>query len=69
MQARGFELAPGAGSSKATLQFRGDMVLMGGLRFHKGITSTRSWGSLFGFLISHDQLRMLAWRAVNGGLY
>ena len=37
LQARGFELAPDAGSSKATLQFRGDMVLMGGPKFHKGV--------------------------------
>ena len=29
LQARGFELAPDASSSKATLQFRGDIVLMG----------------------------------------
>ena len=45
------------------------MVLMGGLRFHKGITSTRSWGNLLGFLIARDQLRMLAWWGVNGRLY
>ena len=37
LQARGFELAPDAGSSKATLQFRGDMVLMGGPKYHKGV--------------------------------
>ena len=37
LQARGFELAPDAGSSKAALQFRGDVVLMGGPKFHKGV--------------------------------
>ena len=37
LQARGFELAPDAGSSKAALQFRGDMVLVGGPKFHKGV--------------------------------
>ena len=37
LQARGFELAPDAGSSKATLQFRGDIVVMGGPKFHKGV--------------------------------
>jgi hypothetical protein len=37
LQAQGFELAPEAGSSKATLQFRGDIVLMGGPKFHKGV--------------------------------
>ena len=37
LQARGFELALDAGSSKATLQFRGDMVLMGGPKFHTGV--------------------------------
>jgi hypothetical protein len=37
LQARGFELAPDASSSKATLQFRGDIVLMGGPKFHKGV--------------------------------
>ena len=37
LQARGFELAPDASSSKAALQFRGDIVLMGGPKFHKGV--------------------------------
>ena len=37
LQSRGFELAPDAGSSKAALQFRGDIVLMGGPKFHKGV--------------------------------
>jgi hypothetical protein len=37
LQARGFELALDAGASKATLQFRGDVVLMGGPKFHKGV--------------------------------
>jgi hypothetical protein len=37
LQARGFELASDAGSSKAALQFRGDIVLMGGPKFHKGV--------------------------------
>jgi hypothetical protein len=37
LQAQGFELAPEAGSSKARLQFRGDIVLMGGPKFHKGV--------------------------------
>lgn len=37
LQAQGFELAPDTGSSKATLQFRGDIVLMGGPKFHKGV--------------------------------
>lgn len=37
LQAQGFELAPDASSSKATLQFRGDIVLMGGPKFHKGV--------------------------------
>lgn len=37
LQARGFELAPDAGSSKSVLQFRGDVVLMGGPKFHKGV--------------------------------
>jgi hypothetical protein len=37
LQARGFELAPDAGSSKATLQFRGDIALLGGPKFHKGV--------------------------------
>lgn len=37
LQERGFELAPDAGSSRATLQFRGDIVLMGGPKFHKGV--------------------------------
>ena len=37
LQARGFELAPDAGSSKAVLQFRGDIVLIGGPKFHKGV--------------------------------
>lgn len=37
LQARGFELAPDAGSSKAALQFRGDIALMGGPKFNKGV--------------------------------
>ena len=37
LQARGFELALDAGSSKSTLLVRGDMVLMGGPKFHKGV--------------------------------
>jgi hypothetical protein len=37
LQAQGFELAPEAGSSKATLQVRGDIALMGGPKFHKGV--------------------------------
>ena len=37
LQARGFELAPDAGSSKAALQFRGDIALMGGPKFFKGV--------------------------------
>lgn len=37
LQTRGFELAPDAGSSRATMQFRGDIVLMGGPKFHKGV--------------------------------
>ena len=37
LQARGFELAPDASSSKAALQFRGDIVLMGGPKFYKGV--------------------------------
>lgn len=37
LQARGFELAPDAGSSKAALQFRGDIALMGGPKFYKGV--------------------------------
>ena len=37
LQANGFELALDANSSKATLQFRGDIVLMGGPKFHKGV--------------------------------
>lgn len=37
LQARGFELAPDADSAKASLQFRGDIVLMGGPKFHKGV--------------------------------
>ena len=37
LQARGFELAQDASSSRATLQFRGDIVLMGGPKFHKGV--------------------------------
>jgi hypothetical protein len=37
LQALGFELAPDANSSKAALQFRGDVVLMGGPKFHKGV--------------------------------
>jgi hypothetical protein len=40
LQARGFELAPDAGSSKATLQFRGDIVLMGGPKFYKGVKAS-----------------------------
>jgi len=37
LQARGFELAPDAGSSKAALQFRVDIALMGGPKFYKGV--------------------------------
>jgi hypothetical protein len=37
LQSQGFELAPDASSSKAALQFRGDIVLMGGPKFHKGV--------------------------------
>lgn len=37
LQARGFDLAPDAGSSKATLLFRGDIALLGGPKFHKGV--------------------------------
>ena len=37
LQARGFELAPDAGSAKASLQFRGDIALMGGPKFYKGV--------------------------------
>lgn len=37
LQARGYELAPDASSSKAALQFRGDIVLMGGPKFHEGV--------------------------------
>ena len=37
LQAQGFELAPDASSSTAALQFRGDIVLMGGPKFHKGV--------------------------------
>ncbi len=37
LQARGFELASYAGSSKAALRFRGDIALMGGPKFYKGV--------------------------------
>ncbi len=37
LQARGFELAPDAASSKAALQFRGDIALAGGPKFYKGV--------------------------------
>lgn len=37
LQSQGFELAPDDSSSKAALQFRGDIVLMGGPKFHKGV--------------------------------
>ncbi len=37
LQERGFELAPDAKSAKATLKFRGDIVLMGGPKFYKGV--------------------------------
>ena len=37
LQSQGFELAPATSSSKAALQFRGDIVLMGGPKFHKGV--------------------------------
>ena len=37
LQVQGFELAPDAGAAKASLQFRGDVVLMGGSKFHKGV--------------------------------
>jgi len=36
LQVQGFELAPEAGSSRASLQVRGDIVLIGGPKFHKG---------------------------------
>lgn len=37
LQVQGFELAPNAGAAKASLQFRGDIVLMGGPKFYKGV--------------------------------
>ena len=37
LQARSFELAPDTGSSKVALQFRGDIALMGGPKFYKGV--------------------------------
>ena len=37
LQEKGFELASEAGSSKATLQFRGDITLTGGPKFHRGV--------------------------------
>ena len=40
LQARGFELATNASSSRATLQFRGEIVLMGGPKFYKGVTAS-----------------------------
>ena len=40
LQARGFELAPDASSSKAALQFRGDIALMGGPKFYKGVKAS-----------------------------
>ena len=40
LQARGFELATDASSSKATLQFRGEIVLMGGPKFYKGVKAS-----------------------------
>lgn len=39
LQAQGFELAMDAGSAKASLQFRGDIALIGGPKFHKSIKS------------------------------
>jgi len=40
LQARGFELATDAASAKSALLFRGDIVLMGGPTFHKGVKAT-----------------------------
>ena len=40
LQARGFELATDASSSRATLQFRGEIVLMGGPKFYKGVKAS-----------------------------
>jgi len=40
LQARGFELATDAASAKAAMLFRGDIVLMGGPKFHKGVKAT-----------------------------
>jgi uncharacterized protein YpmB len=37
LQAPGFELAPDAGAAKASLRFRGDVTLMGGPKFYKGV--------------------------------
>ena len=37
LQSQRFELAPDASSSKATLQFRGDIALLGGPKFYKGV--------------------------------
>lgn len=37
LQARGLELVPDAGSSKAALHFRGDIALTGGPKFYKGV--------------------------------
>jgi hypothetical protein len=37
LQARGFDLAADATSSKSTLKFRGDITLVGGPKFHKGV--------------------------------
>lgn len=39
LQARGFELAPDAGSANASFQFRGDIALMGGPKFDKGVAA------------------------------
>jgi len=40
LQARGFELAQDASSSKATVQFRGDIALLGGPKFYKGVKAS-----------------------------
>lgn len=37
LQSQGFDLATDASSSKSALHFRGDILLMGGPKFHKGV--------------------------------
>ena len=37
LQTQGFEVAPDAASSKATLLFRGDIALLGGPKYHRGV--------------------------------